>query len=60
MAGECTTDHVCRGFPSHPSRGFETVTIAGRTGGSLKLPSTAARFGNGDVQWMTAGKGVRH
>jgi redox-sensitive bicupin YhaK (pirin superfamily) len=49
------------GFPSHPHRGFETVTymIAGRmrhkdsTGGEGLLQ-------NGGVQWMTAGRGVIH
>ncbi|MEQ8417140.1 MAG: pirin family protein [Imperialibacter sp.] len=49
------------GFPAHPHRGFETVTIATR--GLIDHSDSlgaAARFGNGDVQWMTAGKGVQH
>ncbi len=49
------------GFPAHPHRGFETVTLVrrGRIDHSDSLGATA-RFGGGDVQWMTAGKGVVH
>ena len=49
------------GFPSHPHRGFETVTIV-RKGLIDHADSlgAAARFGNGDVQWLTAGRGVVH
>ena len=49
------------GFPAHPHRGFETVTIVqkGLIDHSDSL-GAAARFGFGDVQWMTAGKGVQH
>lgn len=49
------------GFPYHPHRGFETVTIA--TKGVIDHSDSlgaAGRFSNGDVQWMTAGKGVLH
>ncbi|MDQ6626849.1 MAG: pirin family protein [Pseudomonadota bacterium] len=49
------------GFPSHPHRGFETVTIVrkGRIDHSDSL-GAAARFGGGDVQWLTAGRGIVH
>lgn len=49
------------GFPRHPHRGFETVTLArkGFIDHSDSLGATA-RFGHGDVQWMTAGKGIVH
>ncbi len=49
------------GFPQHPHRGFETITYV-RTGycdHSDSLGATA-RFGRGDTQWMTAGRGVVH
>ena len=52
---------VVPGFPQHPHRGFETVTVARRgfIDHSDSLGATA-RFGHGDTQWMTAGKGVVH
>src|SRR5690606_17939901 len=49
------------GFPAHPHRGFETVTIV-RSGLIDHADSlgAAARFGRGDVQWLTAGSGIVH
>jgi redox-sensitive bicupin YhaK (pirin superfamily) len=49
------------GFPRHPHRGFETVTIVrrGLLDHSDSLGATA-RFGGGDVQWLTAGSGIQH
>jgi redox-sensitive bicupin YhaK (pirin superfamily) len=49
------------GFPGHPHRGFETVTIVRR--GLIDHSDSlgaAARFGRGDAQWVTAGKGIVH
>ncbi len=52
---------VVPGFPQHPHRGFETVTLVRRgfIDHSDSLGATA-RFGHGDVQWMTAGRGIVH
>jgi quercetin 2,3-dioxygenase len=49
------------GFPAHPHRGFETVTVVrkGLIDHSDSL-GAAARFGQGDAQWLTAGGGVVH
>ena len=49
------------GFPQHPHRGFETVTFVreGYIDHSDSLGATA-RFGRGDVQWLTAGAGIVH
>lgn len=52
---------VVPGFPQHPHRGFETVTLVrrGYVDHSDSLGATA-RFGGGDVQWLTAGQGIVH
>lgn len=50
-----------RGVGEHPHRGFETVTIVFQ--GGLAHADTAGNSGTlapGDVQWMTAGSGIRH
>lgn len=49
------------GFPNHPHRGFETVTYVrqGLIDHSDSL-GASARFGRGDVQWLTAGEGIVH
>ncbi len=52
---------IVPGFPPHPHRGFETVTYVrqGIIDHSDSLGATA-RFGRGDVQWLTAGGGIVH
>jgi len=49
------------GFPGHPHRGFETVTVVRR--GFIDHADSlgaAARYGAGDVQWLTTGQGIVH
>lgn len=49
------------GFPAHPHRGFETVTVVlqGTVDHTDGL-GAKGRYADGDVQWMTAGKGLQH
>lgn len=49
------------GFPEHPHRGFETITYM--KAGKMKHRDHMGNeevIGGGDVQWMTAGRGVLH
>ncbi len=52
---------IVPGFPQHPHRGFETVTVVrrGYVDHSDSLGATA-RYGGGDVQWLTTGAGIQH
>ena len=65
LRGQGRLAHVPRrdvpGFPQHPHRGFETVTVVrrGLLDHSDSMGATA-RYGRGDVQWLTAGRGIQH
>jgi redox-sensitive bicupin YhaK (pirin superfamily) len=59
--GSDDPDSWIAGFPEHPHRGFETVTIM--LDGRVKHADSAGNRGvleAGDVQWMTAGSGIIH
>jgi len=49
------------GFPWHPHRGIETITyvLAGEVNHGDSL-GNKGKMGAGDVQWMTAGRGILH
>ena len=54
-------DDYLAGFPSHPHRGFETVTYM--LDGHMRHEDHLGNRGDlgpGDVQWMTAARGIIH
>ena len=60
FGSESATDYIA-GFPSHPHRGFETVTYM--LEGHMLHEDHMGNKGDlksGDVQWMTAGRGIIH
>lgn len=59
--GSDDPDSWIAGFPDHPHRGFETVTIM--LDGRVRHADSVGNKGvieAGDVQWMTAGRGIIH
>jgi len=60
FGSDAATDYI-GGFPSHPHRGFETVTIM--LEGRMRHQDSVGNVGllePGSVQWMTAGRGIIH
>jgi redox-sensitive bicupin YhaK (pirin superfamily) len=59
--GSENSDDYIAGFPMHPHRGIETITymLSGRVEHRDSLGNHGV-IGAGDVQWMTAGKGIMH
>jgi hypothetical protein len=54
-------DEYRAGFPWHPHRGIETITYV--LAGNVEHGDSLGNLGNlgaGDVQWMTAGRGILH
>ena len=58
--GDAPSDYMA-GFPWHPHRGIETITyvLAGAVAHGDSLGNHGV-LGAGDVQWMTAGRGILH
>ncbi len=59
--GSDKADDYIAGFPSHPHRGFETISYM--LEGRMRHRDSAGHEGmisDGGVQWMTAGRGVIH
>ncbi|KAG0029046.1 hypothetical protein BGZ81_004166 [Podila clonocystis] len=61
MLDEFKSENSTGGFPDHPHRGFETVTymIEGQSQHE-DFAGHKGIIGPGDVQWMTAGRGIVH
>jgi redox-sensitive bicupin YhaK (pirin superfamily) len=60
FGSDAASDYI-GGFPSHPHRGFETVTIM--LEGRMRHQDSVGNVGllePGSVQWMTAGRGIVH
>ena len=60
FGSDSASDYI-GGFPSHPHRGFETVTIM--LEGRMRHKDSVGNVGllePGSVQWMTAGRGIIH
>ncbi len=60
FGSDSASDYI-GGFPSHPHRGFETVTIM--LEGRMRHQDSVGNVGllePGSVQWMTAGRGIIH
>ena len=60
FGSDAASDYI-GGFPSHPHRGFETVTIM--LEGRMRHQDSVGNVGllePGSVQWMTAGRGIIH
>ena len=60
FGSDAASDYI-GGFPDHPHRGFETVTIM--LAGRMRHRDSVGNVGllePGSVQWMTAGRGIIH